>query len=207
MKIVIGANVVSSDGVKLGKVGRVVLSPENMKLLDIIVCKGFFSHRDSLIPIAAVAKATESEIHLSLDAKEVSALPLYLADEFARPARRTQSQGYLQGTVPTPTSAYPYPLGNSYFPRLGRREVRREMPGEVEISEGTQVKAIDGSVGRMEKVEIDADTGRAQAFVVHRGLLLAKDVSVPTKWVAAVSDDSVNLNVNREQVEHLVEEG
>lgn len=81
--------------------------------------------------------------------------------------------------------------------RLRRHEgLTRRIAGEsatrpdepvATIRRGQRVICLDGPIGRVDLVLVDAASDRVQHIVVRRGLLFSRDVAIPADWVHAIT--------------------
>jgi sporulation protein YlmC with PRC-barrel domain len=79
-----------------------------------------------------------------------------------------------------------------------------EVPGEDEVVRGERVHAQDGDVGHVEGIVVDAGTGRVTSVLLREGHLLGRrTVLIPRSAIAEVGEFGFNLNITREQVQHL----
>ena len=99
-QIALGSAVVGSDGRPVGKVTRVVLSPDDRELLEIIVRAGHLLHADRIVEMFQIERVEDGVVHLALRADEVSRLPRLIYHEYVVPAPRESRTG-------------PYPISGS----------------------------------------------------------------------------------------------
>jgi sporulation protein YlmC with PRC-barrel domain len=78
-------------------------------------------------------------------------------------------------------------------------------PGEQvgTIRRGQRVVCLDGPIGRVDLVLVDAVNDRVQHIVVRQGLLFSRDVAVPADWVHSITPHAVLLEAPREAVARL----
>jgi sporulation protein YlmC with PRC-barrel domain len=55
------------------------------------------------------------------------------------------------------------------------------------------VYATDGEVGRVEDVELDAETGELDAFWVRAGHIFRHDMRIPAEWIERVDDAGIHV--------------
>jgi uncharacterized protein YrrD len=210
-----GADVYSSDGHKLGRLSRVVLRAADFSATQVVVDIGFLraGHKlwegglgleyDRVVPIEAVARATDERIDLSLTAAAFKDAPEYSIESFEPVDLR-------------PDASDPPPLAES------REELARRLAGrpadtgvylvqrfnksldDVDIREGTRVWRMEPheQLGEVDRVLFDGG-GRATAFVIRRGWLLKRDVVLPVRFVSEVLDDLVRVEMSDADVEGL----
>lgn len=72
------------------------------------------------------------------------------------------------------------------------------------IDIGASVKTREGEeIGKVERVILDPNTREVEALVVHRGLILTRDVVVPLSLVQGADRSGVNLRIGRDQLRDL----
>ena len=193
MQIDIQAPVHCVDGTHVGKVDRVVIEPGAQRVTHIVVHKGALLSRDVVVPIEAVERADTGGLHLRLGPQELDDLPDFVEVEWVQPrADWTPPPGYFETVVLWP----PY-YGHAAAAESERLSIADD---QVAITEGTDVECTDGKIGVVDRVVLDAGTGRLEGFVVRQGVFLTRDVIVPAAWVAHADPDTVRLSVPKEQV-------
>ena len=185
MNIEIGARVRTRDDADVGEVHRVVVDLERQAVVSIVVLKGRLLSRDILVPLEYVERADEHRVTLRLTTDELDDLP-----DFA----------YNEILTPPPTWAFPlpYPGGAVYIP-VSQRE--RLGGNQEDITPGTSVWATDGEVGTVERVELDAQSGRLDAFWIDSGGIFSHSLRIPAEWVEGIDSEGVHLAAARDDLE------
>ncbi len=188
----IGAPVYAADGT-LGGLHKVVLSLGEQRVMALLV-RDSPPPTDYLIPIEAVRLAEEDRIQLAWSLAE------------ARERGRYEEQGF--HTLERSLAGYA-PGAAAVSLRGGARGQAAEeglgSVGMLPIRAGLEVVALDGAVGRVRHVLVDAASGRVTHFVVHQGLLAARDRLVPMDWVSSVTAEVVTRAATRAEVSALPE--
>ena len=77
-------------------------------------------------------------------------------------------------------------------------------PGELAVSHGTRVQALDGPVGRVDEFTISPETGQITHLVLREGHLWGqKDVTIPVAQIDHIADDTVFLKLDKRGLEAL----
>lgn len=182
------------DG-RCGRLARIVLDPQTRAVTHLVI--RLQDGRDVVLPMAWVGAATGEALSLKVASDELRDLPDFISTDFC---------------LPSVDLAHPYGEGCALIrlPDLGvfdpgvlPIEHRAIPPGEVALKEGMPVLCSDGSCGRIGEVLLDPDHVHASAFVVRKGFLFARDVTVPLSWVSDVDDDGVHLKASRDQLTKL----
>src|SRR5919205_4225233 len=80
----------------------------------------------------------------------------------------------------------------------------RRHPMRVEL--GAKVRTADGKdVGTIDRLIVDPSNNEIKAAVIHKGMILPRDVEVPLSAIERGSDGSVQLTYTADQVDHLPE--
>lgn len=185
MEIEIGARVRTHDSKDVGEVHRVVVDLEEQAVTAIVVLKGRFLSRDILVPLQYVEASDHDAVELGLTTDELEQLP-----DFA----------YNEILTPPPTWAFPlpYPGGAVYVP-VSQRE--RLGGNEIDLTPGTRVWANDGEVGGVERIELDEQSGRVDAFWVGSGGIFSHDLRIPAEWVEGVGEEGISIAASRDEIE------
>ena len=76
----------------------------------------------------------------------------------------------------------------------------------MRVELGAHVLTSDGKdVGKIEKLVVDPESGAVRLVVLHKGLLLARDVEIRVEELQADPDGRVRLSYTAEQVDRLPE--
>lgn len=221
-----GADVVTSDGDKVGDVDRVVIDPKTQEVTHLVVEKGFLLTVDKVLPISMVQNATEDRVTLRADVGDLEELPDYKETHYVEveEARKVEP-GDEDVEVETAGSMYWVPpVGHSWWGTPGYlgypatfgypappfvRETERNIPeGTVALNEGAPVFSGEGEhVGDVEEVFTEPQSGRVTHILVSEGLLLKDRKRVPTTWIKAFEHDEVFLAVGAEVLDRLPEYG
>lgn len=180
---------------RCGRMRRVVLDPRNGEVSHLIVRIG--DGRDVVLPMAWVGRLSPEAIVLKVASDDLRDLPDYLSTDYCLPTVELEHP-YAEGCaiLPLPDLGVfnpgPLPIEHHHIP-----------PGDVELKEGSPVYCSDGECGRIDQILLDPEHARATGFVVRKGLLFARDVSVPVSWVRAVDTEGVHLKATRDQLAKL----
>lgn len=206
MDIDIGADVLTNDGKKVGSVERVVIDPLSYEVTDIVVHTDAGRQDDYIVSVSEIDAAEHGEVTLRVNADQLRQMPHFVEAEFeVPPPGGAEVLAYNPGNIVVPVKPpfpppYPVPPPPPPLPELAR-EVGA---APLEISEGTEVEAVDGPIGTVDEVLLDTYQDRITALVVRKNDLLGTDVVIPVEWVSEISLDRVKVAATRAQVEHLL---
>lgn len=206
MDIDIGAAVFAAGGEKVGTVDRVIVDPISWEVSDIVVHASLVIIADFIVPVSLIASAEKGEVRLRATVEQLKGLPHFIEAEFeVPPPGAAEHLAYSPGNILVPMKLpypppYPAPPPPPPLPELAR-EITAEA---IELTEGTQVEAVDGVIGSVDDVLLDSYTDRVTAVVVRKSDLLRKDVTIPIEWVSEASRERVKIAATKEQVEHLL---
>ncbi|MCK6623594.1 MAG: hypothetical protein DPW09_06130 [Anaerolineae bacterium] len=189
-EIKIGAPVEARDG-PVGRVQQVVLNLGNKRVTALVVRQGMLFGQNIVVPIKAVAEATDKLIHLHLSSDQLQSQPVHYLPFI------TASNGYGPGQVVLSL------LGQSHDDTRAGQGVSGE-PGAI-IRAGQRVECRDGDAGKVHWVLLDGHTGRVTHFVVRQGVLRRRDIMVPVEWVSEYHADHLKLAVDRVALDPLPE--
>jgi sporulation protein YlmC with PRC-barrel domain len=215
----LGADVRCADG-DCGKVKNLVINRGDDAVTHLVVQHAHRHELATLVPLHLVdagAADAKGEVRLRCTMTEFGQLDPAEATVFVGGDENYQMSHELQ-TSHELTFSWPY-----YAPgmmsagapgRPGDPErvgqivtediVPEELPGEDEVARGEQVHAQDGDVGHVQGIVVDADTGRVTSVLLREGHLLGRrTVLIPRSAIAEVGEFGFNLNITREQVQHL----
>jgi len=188
MTIELGADIIGSDGEKLGIVDSIVVDPATRRERAIIVRKGWFFPTDKIVPIEQVTSVEEGKVHVRLTQAEADEMMEYLdTDYIVPPAGYYGAGGYMWPSTPFVTQDL-----------MVDDEIRDRMPNAIMLSEGTMVVDInDDEVGRITEIASD-EQGRVQGFRVEQGFFRHHDRYIPITLVERADDVVVHLSVDKD---------
>jgi len=192
-EIELGADIIGSDGEKVGMVDSLVIEPQNGTIQSIVVRKGFFFPTDKILPIAMIANVAENVVTLSASSTEIEELTEYMDTEYVMPpAGYYGAPGYMWPS----TQIYNSDL-------LVDEQIRERMPNAVILSEGTLVVDTEGDdVGRITELYSD-DQGRVIGVKVEEGFFRHHEHYIPAHVITSADDNLVRLSVDKGTLESI----
>lgn len=205
-----GAEVLSSDGTKLGHVERLVVDPARGEVTHVTVSKGVFFPDERVVPVDIVSGADQDMVHLAA-AIEPRDLPRFEEVHYVEVDDETTTRRYPDATsrpliwsYPTyaalPTAGYPlYPM----YPVGKVPSVERNVPPDaMVVRTGSTVVSSDGeNVGKVREATIGED-GALVSIEVDPGWFRSER-SIPAHFVHVVEEDRVKLAVAASTLEQF----
>jgi len=216
MYLQLGKPVVSSDGVHLGTVDRLILDPDMKGFREFIVHRGVLFAEDRLVEEQFIAGVDEDgTVRLTVSAEEERRLPLFAAHEYIAPT----GEAFQTGPYPIGTASGPTVLLRSTYTGSGYQSVTRGL-GEPAPAEGptmemrsnlpddaaavgahTEVISSDARrIGTVDEIVYDED-GEIQELIVKAGFFTHHPVRVARKDIASLTHDEVRLAIPLAAVE------
>jgi osmotically-inducible protein OsmY/sporulation protein YlmC with PRC-barrel domain len=196
----IGARVLC-EGEPCGKLARVVLDPHTERVTHLIVERGLLRKVDRVVPVSAVGRTTDQDIHLSIRRDELEEYPEYRETEFGRPTPGWEENKQYK------TEHVRFQAGSMHqespvAPRVWR-QVRDGIPSDAEVIErGAPVYNAAGVVGKVDHLLVDKASGEIAQLVVRRGIIPEYPI-VPIEAVHKVMEGSVAILLTDEELEEL----
>jgi uncharacterized protein YrrD len=192
-EIELGADIISSDGEKLGVVDSLVLDPSSGTIQSVVVRSGFFFPTDRILPAGMVESIDDDGVRLNASAADVEGLTEYLDTEYVIPPA-----GYYGAP------GYMWPSAQIYTADLlVDEQIHQRMPEAVILSEGTLVVDQDGDdVGRITELYSD-DKGRVIGVKVEEGFFRHHDHYIPAHVITSADDTLVRLSVDKSTLESI----
>lgn len=206
----------TSDGVKIGRMGWVVLEPRSNAITHIIVKEGFMFEDDKVVPIDAVQSVDAERITLRAgidpnslaDYEDVDYVPTELEgsnypDDGGNRPRAVAHRPPLAG-LPIAALLVPIYLGSGDIPEM-RPETENEgtLPeGAVALKVGAKVMSTDAlHMGDLERVYTEG--GKATHILISRGAAFTSEKVVPVAWIRKVDEDGVHLSMRSTSLVNL----
>jgi uncharacterized membrane protein len=197
--ITIGSKVICTDGTQ-GTLTAVIVDPATRNLTHIaIVEKSVFHGEDRLVPVDRVTKTTRDEVYLNCTAEELSKM---------EPFTRTH---YLEIDQGVDGYAYSPPYMTTYSdvtmaPDLGYVTVQDQLvpAGEVAVKRGMLVEALDGYVGQVGELLIDAKSGQITHFTLMKGHGWGKkEIAIQVSMIDRLEAETIHLKVDKGKIGQL----
>jgi sporulation protein YlmC with PRC-barrel domain len=194
-----GADVIGSDGEKVGSVAYVVVNPSSMHIEDIVVSTGAILGRDVVVSTDKIERIADNGIYLTLDKGGLEACKDYIDVEYQAPPAEWAPAG---GFSAYPTGMTLFPAG-MYFPEASDVTVNTP-PGTVGLHEGMDVTSSEGDkIGTIQSFEADPATGNITELVVKHGFISTHEATIAAEHVRAIESDRVRLDLPKDELEQL----
>lgn len=189
-----------------GQLSAVVVDPDEGQVSDLIVEEGLpLLKKAWVIPQSAVQKADDDDVWLDLSQEELRA-----AQPYERRVIREVAPGYEE----TPANTTPTGLGaqGANAPKV-RRVIHEGLSSPALVVLKSGVDIVDPleqvKVGELQKVVVEAKTGKVSRLIVNTGLL-SDDLTLPASAVRGYDEDRILVQTDEpptrepeEQVETL----
>src|SRR6266446_4145473 len=198
----LGADVVASDGKKVGSLVSVIVDeqgfdPRALVVKDEISLGGrlrgdskLFTTDEVVIPITAVESATHDLVRLSMSGPDVRRQPLYLS---YRPKSLTVEEAALEeADVLTGSVGLP-----------PKQEIANKPAGQIEIDRGENVMLgkTGHRLGRVHDLLFDKD--ELVGVVIRPEGFFKRDVVLPVRFISRADDMALFADLKESDVEHL----
>lgn len=195
----IGAQVYCG-GDKCGKLAKVAVNADTMQVTHLIVEDGFLLKQSRVFPIFSVERTTPDEIHLSISVDELENYPEYREEVIERPARRHEDAhtpaAWREGMPHGQTVTAPV--------RTVRERVRHGVPEAlVVIGRGTPINGLEGQIGKLDHLLVEADGGEITRLVVQQGLLFATKRVLPASIVESIAEGGITVAALADELKGL----
>jgi len=198
----LGADVVASDGKKVGTLVSVIVDAEGFDPRALVVkdeeslggrLRGdskLFTTDEVVIPITAVESATHDLVRLSMSGPDVRRQPLYLS---YRPKPLTRAEAALEDAdVLTGSVGLP-----------PEQEIANKRPGQIEIDRGENVMLgkTGHRLGRVQDVLFDH--GELIGVVIRPEGFFTRDVVLPREFIDRADDMALFARLDESDIENL----
>ena len=199
MEIPLKAQVECTDGV-CGRSVYVVINPVVDQVTHVVVKEDASPNAEYMVPVDLVTDTTGDTIKLHCNKADLEKMDPFTQKTLIKervPETNYSRDGYGMGVFYMP---YVTPEKTIYVPE----DVQQTPPGELAVRRGTQVKATDGYVGKVDEFVVNPDNGYITHMVMREGHLWGKkDVAIPLSAMGELREDTLFLNLNKAQVEAL----
>ena len=192
MDIPMKAKVQCVDG-PCGHSTRVIINPTNRKITHVVVEERQSPHAERLVPIRHLTETTGDMIRLGCSRHELSEMrPLILTE-------------FVCAQMPDLDDAsFEYSLHPFVVPKWVEVKHKSIPQGELGVRRGAKVKAIDGTVGRVDEFVIDPGSGGITHLVLREGHLWdQEEVTIPITEIERIEERTVYLALDKKAIKAL----
>ncbi len=167
-----------------GSLTKLVVEPENRRVVDLIAENGFFVKRARVIPMSKISSMDEDGIYLALTSDEMLTLPEYRETIMERPADGNESGAYLSADTMTTAPLVP----------MVQETIREGVSPKLKVlSSHTAVKNEGTTVGKLQAVQIENAEHQISSIVVRHGLVFTEVESIPVHEIENFTEEVVAL--------------
>jgi uncharacterized protein YrrD len=199
----IGAKVHCEDGV-CGNLVRVVVNPETARAEELVVESGGAQKKRHVVPVDLVERTTDEAIRLSVSMEALRGHPEYEEYEVERLAPGwNQAEEYRRRSQHWFWPAYYGYVGTtSTVPTVRQRVHEGVSPEMASIGRGTPVRSQSETIGTVDHLLVDRESGEVNHVVVRHGLIPDYPV-IPENRIKAVTEEGVVVTVTEAELEDL----
>jgi hypothetical protein len=202
MEIPLNAQVECTDGV-CGRSVYVLINPIIDQVTHLVVKEDSSPNTEYIVPVDFVTETITDTIRLRCSKTELERMDPFIKTTYIEEKVPARSFGYSGGyygmgsyyylPYVTPDITVQVPVENQQIP-----------PGELAVSRGTRVEAMDGYVGKVDEFVVNPENGHITHFLMREGLLWGKkDVIIPLSAMGDTREDTVFLKLDKHQIESL----
>jgi sporulation protein YlmC with PRC-barrel domain len=179
-----------------GRSTYLVINPVNDRVTHLVVAEKDFPHAERLVPVDYIVESSPTSIRLRCTPRELVEMDSFIETEYIKDNEVEVGLPY-EG----PYLLWPYGMYGAMPIRL---EYEHIPAGEIVIHRGSQVKATDGNIGKVDEFLINPENGRISHLVMREGHLWGnKDVNIPVSEIEKFDDEVVYLKLDKKAVAKL----
>lgn len=202
MEIPLNARVECTDGI-CGRSAYVLINPLLDQATHLVVREDSAPNTEYIVPVDAMSETIVDTIRLRCSKAELEKMPPFIKTTFVEKKVWDGNFGYSSGRNGTGPFYY-LPYVTSEITMQVPVEQQQIPPGELAVSRGTRVEALDGYIGRIDEFVVNPENGHMTHLVMREGHLWGqKDVVIPVAAMGDTREDTVFLNLDRHQIESL----
>jgi sporulation protein YlmC with PRC-barrel domain len=208
MRIVLGSEVLASDGEKIGDVDGIVVDSGNGRVQQLLVESGLLRRRRRLVGISAV-QAGGAPLRLDMTKATADQLPTYIQFEATLQSPQTPEMPMVlpAAGVGGPVMAEPvqgaidYTGSGSFIESAPIDPDPSEVISNLEENDvilGRDTRVVDwggDDLGGLEQIEIDGDAAITQV-VVSEGVLFERDRTIAGSAITAYGDNRIHVRTS-----------
>jgi uncharacterized protein YrrD len=178
-----GAKVHCLDS-SFGSLTKLVVEPENRRVVDLIAENGFFVKRARVIPLSKISSMDEDGIYLGLTSEEMLTLSEYRETTMERPADSNLSGAFVSADTMTTAPLVP----------MVQETIREGISPKMKVlSSHTAVENEGTTIGKIQAVQIGSADHQINSIVVRHGLVFTEVESIPVHEIEHFAEEVVAL--------------
>jgi sporulation protein YlmC with PRC-barrel domain len=209
MRIIMGSEVLTSDGEKLGDVAGIVVNSGNGRVQQLLVGSGFLRHKRRLVGISAVDAGGGSPLKIDMPKTAADQLPTYVELEATVESPQTPEMPMIlpASGVGGPVMAEPiqgaidYTGSGSFIESAPIDPDPSEVISNLEENEvilGRDTRVVDlggDDLGGLDQIEIDGDAAITE-LVIGSGGLFSHERTLPGSAITAFGDNRIHVKTS-----------
>ena len=184
------------EGVVSGRTTCLIVNPVDDQVTHVVVADKDFPYIERLVPVEQILNSAPDSIHLRCSRVDLSGMEPFKKTDFIDSDHLDRAIPYEVPYLVWPYSMYdtmPMPLEHENIPA-----------GEVAIHRYTEVKAVDGPVGRVDEFVVNPKNDSITHLVMREGHLWGqKDVTIPVSEIREITDEIVFLKLDKKAISLL----
>ena len=205
------AEVVTTNGDKVGEIDRVVINPKTDAITHIVIREGFLFTSDKVVPVDWISVTSEDAIVLNASKDKVNTLPDFEETHYVPREDGHYPEDYAQAYYWYPSETVNWWTDPGYRTFFGadaapytKVTTRFTPDGTIPLKEGAKVYSSENRhVGNIEEVFADPESDHATHFVIEAGLIFKERKLIPTSWIDTMDEDEVFLGVSSDFLDKL----
>ncbi len=193
----IGADVMSSDGRKLGSLSRIVVTKDTLTVTHVVVDTGILRSGeplwkggwslsyDRVIPLGVLGDVRNDAVDLTMSADEFRDLSVDYDEEYWKPMPDMKpgvpdTSDFARLAASIPGEPGPWVMADTLA----------KDPSEADIPKDAAVWRMNPheKIGEVEHVIFDEDTNKVASLVIRRGFLFTHEVLLPAARITEIID-------------------
>jgi len=192
LDIGLNANVRCYDG-DCGNCTFIIIDPVAQRVTHLVVKQDELPCHEHLVPVAWIASSTHWLIQLNRSWEDIEKAETFIEKRFVNPEGERKSAA--------PFLFLPYVIQKTMHIPV---KLKRIPLGELAVSRGAQVLAIDGHAGVVDEFLVDPACGGITHLVVREGHFLgSRAIMVPVSHIQRIEQNNVYININRNELKTL----
>ncbi len=202
MELPLQAQVECTDGI-CGRSVFVLIDPIIDEVTALVVKMDVSPNTEYIAPIDLISTTIADTIRLKCSKAELAQMKPFVETYFIESKMHVGNLESAGGM---------YGVGSYYYIPYVTPEVTVQVPveqqqipaGELAVQRGTRVEANDGYVGKVDEFVVNPKNGHITYLVMREGHLWgAKNVLIPVSAMVNTGEDTLFLNINKQQIESL----
>ncbi len=213
MRIQLGEQILTTDGLEAGRVDKVILDPSGGVVNSVVLRREAIFPHDVEVTVDRITEDAAGHHRLSLGSERLEDLEPFDESKYTTPPAdltllgNNSVDGVLwpvgYAVAPTPVETTPFGGDREIAQELGPWLSEQDIDNAVIVSGSAIMSSDDKKIGELARLAFSDTDGHLESLVVRQGFLMPTELELSGSLVESADDGILYLNVDSEFIKEL----